>query len=56
MHYAKAKKIDSKGYCMIPFIPYYGNNKIVEIENNSILLWMGKEFHYKGAEVDFGRV
>ena len=37
MHYAKAKKTDSKGYCMIPVIQYYGNNKTTEIENSSVL-------------------
>ena len=51
MHYAKAKKIDSKGYCMIPFIPYYGNNKIIETENSSVLCYgWGKSFITKGQQ------
>ena len=39
---------------MIPFIPYHGNNKTIEMENSFVLCYGWGELNYKGAAMGFG--
>ena len=42
---------------MIPFIPYYGNNKTIEIENSSVLCYgWGKSSITKGQQWILGSI